>query len=99
MPSYRLERVHGRRLFRLAFCARINAGGELATGFLAPVTRLSQGYLGIGAERQHLLNALEPVAEPPPLAPVGLDEKPQSVCVRELIGAVSGSSQRDTGVG
>ncbi|MDB5875690.1 MAG: hypothetical protein JWQ07_5132 [Ramlibacter sp.] len=64
--------------------ARVNAAGEETAGLIALLACHGQRRVGIGAEGEELLLAVEPVLEAPPLAAGGCNDQIQPALVEEL---------------
>jgi len=59
-----------RRLLSLADLSGISAVGDLLSRSVAPLPRINEGYLRVGAEGDAFLLVVEAVLEAPPLPPL-----------------------------
>ena len=79
LPRHDLETVgllcDGCRFPGFAVFAGVDASRNLLAGLIPPLSRVLQTCVGVGAEGQQLLLAVELVLETPPLAALGADEQ------------------------
>jgi hypothetical protein len=85
--------------FVLACLARIGASRHEGAGFITSLAGIGQWHLGVRAQPDPLLLALEPVLQPPPLPAVRLQFQVQPATVGQLAGFVAGLGLADRGIG
>lgn len=74
--------------------AGINILGQKPPSVISAISGLFQAHVGVGAERQHLLLAVEAVLHPEELRAVGIDEQEQPFSSASLKGLSAGLAAR-----
>src|SRR5262249_17913695 len=77
------------RLFRFALGAWIDSVREQLTCLIAPLSRLLQSDLRVGAERNQLFSGLKPVLQSPPPAASRHDQQIEAAAVEKLAWSLS----------
>ena len=88
LPRHDLETVRlpcdGRRFPCTAVFAGVDASRNLLACLIPSLSRVLQTCVGVGAEGQQLLFAIELVLEAPPFAALGADEQEQPPLIVEF---------------
>lgn len=99
LPRDSFQRALAAFGFKLFSAGRVNAAIKLFFGFGATFPRFFQRKLGVHAESEEFLSALDAVFQPPALGAAGGDKRKKTVAVKEFLRLGGGLDIADGGIG